>query len=127
MQGALGVIGWVLWVLVLLWGLGTFGSRNSDDGVRRMMRTQGLVLLVACAATVLLPVSRYWLLAAIPVAFYLPMILMKRRAIGLQQRFAELLKESDRSGVPLGDLLERETRRLGGEEKGKTIDQGGQP
>jgi hypothetical protein len=110
MQGALGVIGWVLWGLVLLWGLGTVGSRNSDGGVRLMMRTQGFVLLVACAVTVLLPVSRYWLLAAIPVAFYLPMILMRRRAIGIEQR----LKESDRSGEEEGNSagLEPEVGKL---------------
>lgn len=73
-----------------------------------MMRTQGLVLLVACAVTVLSPVPKYWLVVAIPIAFYLPMLLMRRR----------LLKELNRSGVRLGYLLEREAKTLGGEEKG---------
>jgi len=84
------VVGWVLWGLALLFGLGSLASGNPDRGVRSMMRTQGLVLLAACALTAFLPISRLWLLAAFPVAFFLPMLLVSARFARAQHRIDEL-------------------------------------
>jgi len=108
------VVGWVLWGCVLLFGLGVLASQNPDGGVRSMMRTQGSVLLAACAVTAFLPMSKFWLLVAFPVAFILPMALMGRRAAGIESQVAELQRESEETGVPLMDLLKRETERMQG-------------
>ena len=111
------VVGWALWGFALLLGLGVLASQNPDGGVRSMMRTQGFVLLVACAVTAFLPVSNFWLLVAFPVSFFLPRFLMSSRAAGAVARFDELQRESEATGVPLEDLLKRETERMQGREK----------
>lgn len=114
MDLALLIVGWLLWLCVLLWGFSALLSRSPDGGVRFMMHTQGAVLLGACATTSLLPVSKFWLLLAIAIAFYLPMLLMLGRGVWMKRRFAQLVKESVRTGESLETLLAQETRRLGG-------------
>jgi hypothetical protein len=89
-------------------------SRNQDSGVRSMMRTQGIVLLLGCAATALLPISKFGLLAVVPVAFILPFFLMKNRASGMEAQLIALQKESEDTGVPLADLIKRETDKIRG-------------
>lgn len=108
------VVGWVLWGFALLFGLGSLSSGSPDGAVRSAMRTQGLTLVVACALTAFLPISRLWLLAAFPVAFLLPMLLMRARFGRIKARIKELERESEATGVPLVDLVKRETERIEG-------------
>lgn len=108
------VVGWVLWGFSLLFGLVSLASGNPDGAVRSMMQTQGLTLVAACALTAFLPISRLWLLAAFPVAFLLPMLLMAARFGRAKARVDELQRESEATGVPLIDLLKRETERMQG-------------
>jgi hypothetical protein len=62
--------------------------------------------------TLALPISKLWLIAAVPVAFFLPMFLMGRRAAGIESQIAALQRESEATGVPLTELLKRETERM---------------
>ncbi len=112
MDTLIAVLAWALWALVLLFGLGTIASRNTDGGMRFMARTQGAVLLLACITVLVLPISKFWLLAALPVAFFLPLFLMGRRAANMKSQFAALQRESEATGVPITDLLKRETERM---------------
>ena len=105
----LNIIGWVLWSITLMFALGVLSSRSSDGGVRWMMQVQGLVLLVACAATLFL--SKFWLLAAFPVSGVLPLYLMQHRASRSMARVEALM----RAGVPIEDVLRHETRGMTGE------------
>jgi len=109
----LSVLGWILWGLALVYGVAVTFSSHPDGGVRSMMRTQGLVLLTGCALTALLPISKLWLLLAVPVAFFLPMLLMQQRAGTAQRRLQELREESRRTGVPLTELMDRELNKMG--------------
>ena len=106
------VLGWVVWGLVLLYGLISLLSRHPDGGVRAMMRVKGLTLLAACAAVVALSVSHFWVLAALPVAFYIPLIWVSMRLGGMNISLEKLHKESQTTGVPLDELLRRETEKM---------------
>lgn len=108
------IVGWVLWSLMLLYGIGFMLSGNPDGGVRHMMRTQGFVTLLACALTAFLPISKFWVLLAIPIGFLLPTVLMGGRVKRGQKRAMELMRESERTGVPFADLLNEETERMKG-------------
>lgn len=112
----LQVVGWILWGFVLLWGLGTLvaAAPNPDGGVRYMLQVQGLTLLAACAATALLPISRFWLLAAIPLAFLLPMWIMMWRANRMQARVWAMWQESKATGIPFEELVQRDIQRTQG-------------
>jgi hypothetical protein len=112
MDMVLNVIGWILWAGAALFGLGVLASRSRDGGVRYMMQLQGLTLLVSCALTAFLPLSKFWLLLIIPVSYVLPMVIMQLRAKGAMNKFQSMQLESERTGVPLADLVRAETERM---------------
>ena len=111
------VVGWVLWGFALLFGLLCLAIGNPDGGVRFMMQMMGSTLLAACAVTAFFPVSKLWLLAAFPVAFFLPMLFMLTRAAAARARFARLMIESEVTGVDIVDLMKRENERMQGRSK----------
>ena len=106
------IVGWVFWSLVAVFALAFLLNGNRDGGVRYMMRTQGIVLVIGLAATALLPVSKLHLLWVIPIAFVTPMFLMSARAFKMQRKVELLAEESKRTGVPITELLERETKKM---------------
>lgn len=119
MDTFLAVVGWILWGWILLWGLGAMASRPSNEQwTRSVMNVQAFILLGACAATLLLPVSKLWLLAVPPAALLLPMLLLSmlgaRASAKIQDVIQRVKRESEATGVPVAELLERETERLQG-------------
>ncbi|MCH8274707.1 MAG: hypothetical protein IH851_07950 [Armatimonadetes bacterium] len=109
----LTIIEWVVLVLVGLYGLGFLFTRDPDGGVQWMMHTQGWTLLVSAIAIGLAPISKFFVLLALPVSFYLPILLMKRRADAGIAHFRRIVEESKRTGVPIEDLLKDDLRRRG--------------
>jgi hypothetical protein len=103
------IAGWTLWGLLALLSVGCVLSGNRDLGVRFMMRAQGFVLALGLAATAVLPISKFHLLWILPVSFVTPMFYMFGRMERMKRRFKLLFEESQRTGVPLGELVERET------------------
>lgn len=103
------IAGWTLWGLLALLSVGCILSGNRDLGVRFMMRTQGFVLALGLGATAALPISKFHLLWILPVAFVTPMFIMVGRVERMKRKVMLLFEESQRTGVPLEELVEGET------------------
>ena len=104
----MAIVGWIVFALVALYGAGCYASQSRDPGVRWMMKVKGAALFAACAASLVLPFSKLWLLASAPVASVLPMVLMSRRAKSLNPSdIIAMREEADRTGIPFEEIVQR--------------------
>jgi hypothetical protein len=108
------VLGWLVWGFFVLFGLGLLGSRSD---VKAMSKIQGFVTLIGCLVTAILPVSKFHLLWWFVVALLTPVVWMQLRANSMKQRIAELQKESEKTGIPFTELLQREMEKIETQEK----------
>lgn len=111
------IFGWIVLGLAGLYGLLFLLNRNPDGGVRWMMHVQGWTLLLSAAIIAFLPISQFFVLLAVPVSFFLPMALMGRRVAASGRHIEKMLSESQRTGVPIGDLLKEDFRSRGVQEE----------
>jgi predicted membrane protein len=113
MQIVTDVLGWVVWVFVLRSGFGTFFTQNSAGDAKITGRIGGAAMLLVCIVTVVLPISKFWVLAAFPAAQLLVLCCYALGVYGYRPRsLRKLERESEATGVPLAVLLERETERM---------------
>src|SRR5262245_50750810 len=106
------VLGWILWGALAMLSLGCLLNGNPDGGARSMMRTQGFILAMGLAATAMLPISKFHLLWVVPIAIAAPVWLMGMRFKRAEKRFTQLMEESNRTGIPIEDLLNREMAKM---------------
>ena len=105
MENAIQVVGWILWAFTLIFGVGSLASTPEDRVTGIQLRLQGVVLLMACAVTLFFPISKFWVLAAFPVAVLMPMLIAKVRFPDLDARIAAL---QGKSAVPGGSSVDSE-------------------
>jgi hypothetical protein len=86
--------GWILWALFLVTGLAWLNSGDFNAVVRSNTRKQGIVYIMFCVATAALGLSPFWVLAALPVVFFLPLFLPD--PYPAHDRPAETKQHSDR-------------------------------
>lgn len=105
----LTIVEWVLWVFILLIGVGKWACGSEDDGLRWMLRISGIFLMIGCLASLILPVSKFHLLWWLAVGHFSPILLFQFR----MKRSARRISKGLADGVPLQELLARETKRAG--------------
>lgn len=108
----INIIGWVVWTLAAAYALGLLFSQNPDAGVRSMTRTQGFIILLGVVVTLVFSFSKLHLVWVVVIAFIAPMFLMQSRASKITRRVDQLAEESKKTGKPLNELLDAETKRL---------------
>ncbi len=111
------VVSWIVWAFFFLSGLTLLRSQSADSGVRAMMKLQGFLILIGCVVTAIFPISKFHLVWWFVVAYFTPMALMGFRGVPIDRKIAGLKEESERTGVPFIDLIERENERLEKEKK----------
>ncbi|MCP5532343.1 MAG: hypothetical protein H7A48_04165 [Akkermansiaceae bacterium] len=106
------VLGWIVWAFVLIYSVGLILYRNDDKTLRFMMNINGIVSLAGCLITLSLPVSKFHLIWWSIVALIIPQLWMRLRFNSVAKQIEELKRESERTGIPFVDLVERENRRM---------------
>lgn len=104
------IAGWLIWGFLLLYGIGlSLIAINTDDLIKRHFHlTIGLVLLVSLVVHPYLSISRLWLLASVPVAYFMSYSLTSeliRREV--HARFKVAKEESERTGTPIEAIMRR--------------------
>ncbi|MBA3725571.1 MAG: hypothetical protein H0W86_03750 [Armatimonadetes bacterium] len=107
------VIGWIVLGLVALFGVGLLLTRSHDGGVRWMMHVAGWAMLLTSGVVAFLPFSNLFVLLALPLSLLLPTALMSGRAAVCMPNLRKLEAESQRTGVPVANLVQEDLRRRG--------------
>jgi hypothetical protein len=103
------ILGWVVWVFVLLVGVGKYAGDFEDSAVRWMERISGTLLILGCLVLLLLPFSKLHLLWWLVVGHFLPILLFQVRMKRSMKRASDAIA----SGIPLQEVLSKEAGRMG--------------
>ena len=110
MNSLLTILDWSFWGIGAVYCAICFVSRPQSPGDRDLKRSMGIALAIALAVTAVLPVYKSAALVAIPIAYLGPVILMVLRAKFARLNMRGLMKESNESGVPIDDVIERKSQ-----------------
>jgi general stress protein CsbA len=104
------ILGWVIWVIVLITSIMFLLNKEREGGTRYMMRIQGWVLICGLIATYSY-LSKFNLIWVFVISLLIPMIVMTSRASRGMKRVDKLIKQSKESGEPLNELIKKELNK----------------
>jgi len=110
MNSLLTILDWSFWGIAAIYCVSCFISRPQSPGDRDMRRSLGIALALALIVTAVLPVYKSAALVAIPITYLWPVLFMMLRARLARLNLRDLRKESNESGVPLDELIERKSQ-----------------